>query len=105
MTARGRPHLELLERLAELSVRYPRISWYGFGSFFSSDCSFNDIDLLAVCTCDSEPSVLRSALDDLLVAWPIHLTIMTVEEEAETKFVTLQRCQRLPGPELGESKM
>lgn len=101
MNARVRPHSEILSRLTELSVVYPRIRWYGFGSFFSDYRSFNDIDLLVVCTCDSETSVLRSALDNLLVAWPVHLTIMTAEEEAETKFVALQRCHLLLGPKPG----
>lgn len=95
MNARVRPHSEILNRLSELNMVHPTICWYGFGSFFNSDRSFNDIDLLAVCAQDSDTSSLRSALEDLLVRWPIHLTIMTMDEELETKFVARHGCHPL----------
>ena len=95
MISRARPLSEILNKLSELSIHHPAIRWYGFGSFFRSRCSFNDIDLLAISPTDWDTNSIRSSLHDLLMIWPIHLTIMTEAEEAETNFVTNQECQLL----------
>lgn len=95
MTSRVRPLSELLNKLSELNALHPAIRWYGFGSFFRSGCSFSDIDLLAISPTDEDTSAIRSSLDELLATWPIHLTIMTETEEAETKFVANQGCHLL----------
>ncbi|NHR07911.1 hypothetical protein HA052_22210 [Chromobacterium haemolyticum] len=86
---------EILNTLAGLQEKLPNTKWYGFGSFFHGQSSFNDIDLLAVCRDASEVLSVRSALYELSSVWPIHLIIMTDSEEAETDFIFRQGCQLL----------
>ncbi len=86
---------EILCTLAGLQEKLPNTKWYGFGSFFQGQSSYNDIDLLAVCLDAGEVSSVRSALSELSTVWPIHLIIMTDGEEAETEFILRQGCQLL----------
>lgn len=86
---------EILNTLAGLQEKLPNTKWYGFGSFFQGQSSFNDIDLLAVCCDAREVLSVRRALYELSAAWPIHLIIMTDSEEAETEFIFRQGCQLL----------
>lgn len=86
---------EILNTLAGLQEKLPNTKWYGFGSFFQGQRSFNDIDLLAVCCDAHEVLSVRRTLDELTSTWPIHLIIMTDSEEAETEFISRQRCQLL----------
>ncbi|MGX6999516.1 hypothetical protein [Caballeronia sp. KNU42] len=86
---------EILNTLAGLQEELPNTKWYGFGSFFRGPSSFNDIDLLAVCSDANEVLFVRSSLWDLSVEWPIHLIVMTDSEEAETEFILRQGCQIL----------
>lgn len=86
---------EILNTLAGLQEDLPSTQWYGFGSFFQGQSSFNDVDLLAVCRDAGEALSVRSALCELSATWPIHLIVMTDSEEAETEFIFRQGCQLL----------
>ena len=86
---------EILNTLAGLQKKLPNTKWYGFGSFFHGRSSFNDIDLLAVCSDANEVFSVRNSVYELSLAWPIHLIVMTDREEAETEFIFRQGCRLL----------
>lgn len=97
---RSRPFSEILTALIDLKKDFPTTQWYGFGSFFNGQESFNDIDLLAVCLDADEAAIIRRALSYLAIAWPIHLIVMTEVEAIETRFVIRQRCRLLTGAKI-----
>lgn len=93
------PYADLLATLAEVREDLPRTRWYGFGSFFSGEDAFSDIDVLAVCSDVGEAGQVRSVLARLASTWPIHLIVMTEAEAVETDFVHRQACRLLVGEE------
>ena len=97
---RSRPYSELLTALSDLKEDLPTTQWYGFGSFFNGRDSFNDIDLLAVCLDGNEAAIIRRALSELAIAWPIHLIVMTEDEAVETGFIIRQGCRLLAGAKI-----
>jgi hypothetical protein len=78
-------------RLAPLAHK---ATWYGFGSYFQGK-SFSDIDVLIVCLTTEDAIVMRAATVELCMRWPIHLMIMTEDEQSETDFVGSERCVEL----------
>lgn len=68
------------------------IAWFGFGSFFTENASFSDIDLLAVCATVEQASSIRTEMATVFDDWPVHLLIMTESEAAETNFIQSQQC-------------
>ncbi len=94
MTRSG-PYSDLLAALIGLKKDFPTTKWYGFGSFFNSADSFNDIDLLAVCSDGNEAATIRKGLTELAIAWPIHLIVMIEDEAVETDFIVRQGCRLL----------
>lgn len=71
----------------------PASKWYLFGSALNDSARCNDIDLLVVCITHADAQRVREALADLLLALPIHLLLLTVDEEAELQFVPRHRCE------------
>lgn len=72
-----------------------RLDAFLFGSTLNQKVAWSDIDILLVCASEGDGLLARIALGELCEQFPIDLTIMTVEEEAELDFIRLQRCRWL----------
>ena len=68
---------------------------YLFGSFTRLNACWSDIDVLIVTDLDGEGEILRDALSEICLLYPIDLQIMTTTEEAEFDFVRSEKCQEL----------
>lgn len=86
--------VQLWEAFGRASVSYKKMQWYLFGSFLTASHPA-DIDLLIVCGESTDTLRLRNELADLCRTLPVHLLIMTSEEEAELGFVLAENCQLL----------
>lgn len=75
------------ERTASL-VPDDSVSVYIFGSMLHDTTCTDDLDVLIVCD-DSQMQRLREGFEDLLLPWPIDLTLMTREEEESYAFLEL----------------
>jgi hypothetical protein len=88
---------EIVGEAQAISKTLPRVAWYGFGSYFRRQSVFSDIDILVVCRTPAEALLIRTHTVDLCARWPLHLIIMTEDEEAETGFVASEKCKLLWG--------
>jgi predicted nucleotidyltransferase len=68
---------------------------YGFGSYFRNDKHYQDIDLLIVYTQLDELELIKNLSKELINSYPIHLTIMSQEEEKEVNFIYRYYCKSL----------
>lgn len=68
---------------------------YLFGSFTRANACWSDIDVLIVTDLDTEGQILRKALSEICLLYPIDLQVMTTSEEAEFDFVRSENCQQL----------
>jgi hypothetical protein len=84
--------LSVLQEAKQLACHLPEAVWYGFGSYFNGQRSFGDIDILIVCRTTKDAIIVRAKMGDVCAYWPLHLLIMTDDEEAETTFVASQGC-------------
>lgn len=85
---------EIIAAAKIISHVVPHTRWYGFGSFFKS-CTFSDIDILIVCRSTLEAMSIREHTGSICNDWPLHLLVMTEEEESETGFIDSQGCTPL----------
>ena len=83
---------EILHEVKRITCDLPGVAWYGFGSYFKGRDSFGDIDILVICPRAADAIVVRSKTGDICARWPLHLVIMTEEEEKETSFVASEGC-------------
>src|SRR5262245_2084068 len=93
--SRSQALCEIVGEAKELSKVLPRVAWYGFGSCFRGHPAFSDIDILVVCSTAAEAIFIRAHIVELYTRWPLHLVIMTEDEEAETGFVASEDCMLL----------
>jgi hypothetical protein len=68
---------------------------YLFGSALHPDSVWSDVDILIVCEVDKDGRLARDTLSDLCMLYPIHLIIMTSQEETEFDFIRSENCQRI----------
>jgi predicted nucleotidyltransferase len=83
---------DILEEAKQLARRFPKAAWYGFGSYFKGQDSFGDIDVLVVCATTTDTIFVRAETESICARWPLHLMIMTEDEQAETGFVASESC-------------
>jgi hypothetical protein len=86
---------EIVGEARALSEVFPRVAWYGFGSYFRGQPAFQDVDVLVVCHTTEEAIFIRAHAANLCAQWPLHLVIMTEDEAAETRIVATENCQKL----------
>ncbi len=82
---------EIVAEAKKISFVLPHARWYGFGSYFKN-CAFSDIDILIVCRGSLEAISIRELTKSICSDWPLHLLVMTEEEEVETAFIDSQGC-------------
>ncbi len=88
---------DVLQEAKRLACDFPGGTWYGFGSFFKGQIPFGDIDILVVCATAAHAMFIRSNTEDLCARWPLHLLVMTENEQTETGFVGFEGCTLLYG--------
>lgn len=69
--------------------------WYLFGSMDREEEFSSDVDLLILCGTAAQADALRAAIDPDQLGRPIHLSLMTIEEEREISAVTLQAARKI----------
>lgn len=72
-----------------------RLDAFLFGSALAQKAVWSDIDVLLICTREIDGTLARQALAELCNQFPIDLTVMTDDEEAELDFIRSQRCRWL----------
>jgi hypothetical protein len=82
---------EVLEAPRRLSLHVPDATWYGFGSYFRHERPFGDVDVLLVCPTSEDVVLARGVTENVCSRWPLHLVIMTTDEQVETQFVEITR--------------
>lgn len=87
--------LSTIKELAEqTSKKIGNAEWYLFGSAKFDSSSAKDIDLLVICETPAMADAVRRSVDLDCMHAPIHLSILTQDEESEIKFVKRQNCFR-----------
>ena len=81
-----------------------RLDAFLFGSILDQKVAWSDIDVLLVCACEDDGPLARTALAELCEQFPIDLTIMTAEEEAELDFIRSQQCRWLTSSSVATSE-
>ena len=84
--------LDLADRLGAI---VDESEWYLFGSVDRNEPAASDIDLLILCTSDTQADALRQSIDPDLLPFPLDLSLMTFEEAAEADAVLLQRAHKI----------
>ncbi len=78
---------------ARISKAVPGTTWYMFGSFLHSPCTASDIDILVNCESHETAVLVRQEMAALCIATPIHLLLLTSEEESEIGFIRAECCR------------
>lgn len=77
----------LHREMQRIRSQIPASRWYFFGSIVTTKRPVEDIDLLVVCKTAADCATVRTELASVCARFPIHLLIMTPNEEAEVKFI------------------
>ena len=84
----------LNEFLRSLRIEAQRIDqlsrdaiWYLFGSAPEAFENASDIDVIVLCPSDDTVVLVRHELRDVCMSFPLHLFLLTREEEAELNFI------------------
>jgi hypothetical protein len=80
------------QRIDQLS---PNAVWYLFGSTLESFQNAANIDLLILCADDDVASLVRHELQDTCLSFPLHLFLLTRQEEAELNFIAQEHCMKV----------
>lgn len=78
----------------KLASQTPETLWYLFGSI-ANTATPRDIDLLIVYSTFDDCLILRQGLADICLALPLHLFLVSREEERELDFISAQRCTKI----------
>jgi hypothetical protein len=72
--------------------------WHLFGSVDRDDPTAHDIDLLILCESDAQADRLRELIDTDAIEVPLHLSLMTFEEDRSVSAVGMQQAHRIYPP-------
>jgi hypothetical protein len=91
---------DVIDRIRREAIRVnrraPGAVWFLFGSTLIDVHASKDIDVLVVCADDAEAIAIRSSTRSLCEALPVHLTIMSSQEEMELAFFqTIRHSKRV----------
>lgn len=78
-----------------MRAQFPSSRWYLFGSVTTAKRPVGDIDLLVVCENTAECASARAELAAICTQFPIHLLLMTPNEEAEVEFIQSENAIEL----------
>ncbi len=77
----------IYDEIERIKLQAPSTRWFFFGSVATRMSSVSDIDLLVICQTDIDCLSVRSELAAICERFPIHLLLMSHDEEAEMKFI------------------
>jgi len=77
-----------------ISKSAPGTTWYLFGSILHEPNAASDIDVLVRCDSHGTAKVVRREATSLCEMTPVHLLLLTEEEEAEIQFVDSEGCRQ-----------
>jgi len=80
----------LCEEFQRIRIRIPGSRWFFFGSVTNTSSPVRDIDLLVVCDTADDCTAARAELASICARFPIHLLLMSKDEEAEAGFIKRQ---------------
>lgn len=83
---------QIIEAASTLTQVVPGLVWYLFGSSLKDFSSAKDIDILIVYQHLSDSVTIREHLKAIGIPLPLHVTLLTTEEDAELQFVKKQKC-------------
>lgn len=85
-----------IQRLAEqLGALSKGSEWFIFGSVMRGDPNAADIDLMILCSSDTQADALRRAIDPDSLSLPIDLAFLTYSEAQEVNAVEVQQAERI----------
>ena len=84
---------DLREAAGLTSSLAPDARWYIFGSMLNDPKSASDIDVLIIYRPGTNTLKLREALSPLCVRMPVHLLLLSTDEEGELDFVKAEGCK------------
>lgn len=73
-------------------------TWYLFGSVERDVPTAHDIDLLILCESDTQSDRLRCSIDEGAFELPLHLSLMTFEENFAVGAVKAQQAHQIYPP-------
>lgn len=73
----------------------PDTTWYLFGSAARGCERAQDIDILVLCESHEAVALVRHALQEACMRLPLHLFLITRDEESELRFIRSQGCVRV----------
>jgi hypothetical protein len=82
----------LSNEMQRISVQVLSSKWFLFGSVTTTKRPVGDVDLLIVCRAASDCVTVRMELAAICARFPIHLLIMTQNEEEEVNFIKDKRA-------------
>jgi hypothetical protein len=69
--------------------------WYLFGSAIETFELAADIDILVLCDSLANVAPVRHELQEICSRLPLHLFLVTRDEEAELDFIATEGCRRI----------
>jgi predicted nucleotidyltransferase len=75
------------EETQRIKKLVPTSRWFLFGSITIPERIVSDLDLLVVCKTTADCIKIRGELASLSTQFPIHLLLMTTDEESEVGFI------------------
>lgn len=85
----------LYQEVRRIKSRLPTSRWFLFGSAVTAKSPASDIDLLVVCNDAVDCTTVRTELASICTRFPIHLLLMTPDEEAEVQFIESERATEI----------
>ena len=93
--------MSFLDSLALIKDEAKRVSsaapgtiWYFFGSILRNPTSAADIDVAVLCPSHETARVVRRETANLCAEMPLHLFLLTEDEDTELGFLASERCQQ-----------
>jgi hypothetical protein len=93
--------MKMMAELTRIAKSVPEATWYLFGSTLIDANAALDIDVLIVYSRDQDGDLIRSSLSEFCLDFPVHLLLISQEEEQELNFVETQRCKQIYPAEVG----
>lgn len=94
----------LKQEAAHIAEKVPDAVWYLFGSMLTRDATAADIDVLILYSADNDANTIRRNLARLCLSLPLHLFLVSQQEERELNFIETQRCLQIyPEPRISSA--
>lgn len=87
--------ISLRELAVSLGSKAQGSQWHIFGAVDRDEANAEDIDLMILCKGDYQADALRKAINPDALALPIHLALMTFDEESEIEAIRMQRSRAI----------